>query len=149
MFQLARLVDERMAKRHLVLSEGGVAQMPKEYPFLLFAAKITKVVFILFVFFVAESFSDRPKHIGKRGGGSGLGDPVRGFARFWIGGKNCRARPVLTTIVLLFHEKRQFRSTEIGGRAVAPRPPQDHHRHSTFVFYFIGHQKKISTTRAN
>ena len=30
MLQFARLVDERVAKRHLVLSEGGVAQVAKE-----------------------------------------------------------------------------------------------------------------------
>ena len=29
-FQFASLMDERMAERHLVLPEGGVAQMPKE-----------------------------------------------------------------------------------------------------------------------
>ena len=29
-FQFARLVHERVAKRHLVFPEGGVAQMPEE-----------------------------------------------------------------------------------------------------------------------
>ena len=31
--QFARLVHERMAERHLVLPEGGVAQMPEEDAF--------------------------------------------------------------------------------------------------------------------
>ena len=58
--QFARLMHERVAKRHLVLPEGGVAQMPEENPFLFFATKITKVTkfflffFVLFAFFVAK-----------------------------------------------------------------------------------------------
>ena len=55
--QFARLVYERVAKRHLVLPEGGVAQMPEENPFLFFATKITKFFlffFVLFAFFVAK-----------------------------------------------------------------------------------------------
>ena len=58
--QFARLMHERVAKRHLVLPEGGVAQMPEENPFLFFATKITKVTkfflffFVPFAFFVAK-----------------------------------------------------------------------------------------------
>ena len=51
-FQFARLVNEGMAERHLVLPEGGVAQMPEENPFLFFATKITKVTKFFLFFFV-------------------------------------------------------------------------------------------------
>ncbi len=137
MFQLARLMDERMAKRHLVLSEGGIAQMSNEDAFLFFAAKIVFPLFALHVLIVARSLPNRPKHVGERCGGSRFGYPVWCLARFWTGDKDCRTRAVLPAVVLLLHEKRQLRPTEIANERW--RFAQDHHRHGTFVFDFIGH----------
>ena len=137
MGEFARFVDERMAERHLVLSEGGVAEVPEEYPFLIFATKITKatkaisLIFVFYVFFVAKSSPDGGEYVRKRRRRSRFCDPVRRFSRIGVVGEDRSAGAVLAAVVLLLHEERELRSAIIargdGG------PAQDHHRHGAFV----------------
>ena len=112
--EVARLVDERMAKRHVVFTERGVAEMAEEYALLrLFP------------------LGYHAKDIYERRSRSRLEDAIRRFPRLWRGGEKRGTRAVLPAVVLLFEKKRQFCPAEVarGNRGLS----QDHHRHGAFM----------------
>ena len=128
--KFARLVDEWMAKRHLVFSEGGVAEVSEENA--LRRSGVEQGDSGLFM-----SLADCAQQVRQGRGRGRLEHPVGHVARFGMAGEDCRARAVLPAVVLFLQKQRELRPSKIarGGWW----PSQDHHRHGAFVFQFIRH----------
>ena len=135
--KLAGFVQEGMAKRHLVPSEGGVTQMAEEDSF----ARNDLAL------------RDGREYVGEGGRGRRFADPIGQGSQFRMVGEDRHAGTVLSPVVLFLQKERELRAAEVdrlgcGIPILVRRLPQDHHRHGAFMLEFVRHVKSISIMRA-